>query len=167
MEAIGQLTGGLAHEFNNLLAVILGNLDFLAELPELPEAGRELVDGATQAALRGAELTRNLLAFARRQPLAPAVTEVAAVLWRAGQLLTRTLGGNVALEVRLGDILWPVLIDVAQLESAILNLAVNARDAMREGGKLTIEARNVTLDADDCLHNAEAAPGDYVVVTVS
>jgi PAS domain S-box-containing protein len=167
MEAVGQLTGGLAHDFNNLLGVIVGNLDFLAELPGLPESARELVDGATEAALRGAELTRNLLAFARRQPLAPAVTEIAEVLRRAGQLLTRTLGGNIKLEVQPGDALWPVLIDVPQLESAILNLAVNARDAMQEGGRLTIEARNVTLDADDCQHNAEAAAGDYVVVTVS
>ena len=167
MEAVGQLTGGLAHDFNNLLAVILGNLDFLAELPQLPGDARQLVDSAVHAALRGAELTRNLLAFARRQPLAPAVAEIAEALRHAGQLLTRTLGGNIVLDVRPSDALWPVLIDVAQLESAILNLTVNARDAMPEGGRLTIEARNVTLDADDCRRNAEAAPGDYVVVTVS
>ena len=167
MEAIGQLTGGMAHDFNNLLAVILGNLDFLGELPGLPESAQELVQGAAEAALRGAELTRNLLAFARRQPLAPAPAEIAKVVQDAGKLLARTLGGNVVLEVQLGDALWPILIDAAQLESAILNLAVNARDAMPGGGKLTIEARNVTLDPDDCQQNAEAVPGDFVVVTVS
>ena len=167
MEAIGQLTGGMAHDFNNLLAVILGNLDFLGEMAELPEAAREFVQGATEAALRGAELTRNLLAFARRQPLAPRLTEIAQVLRDAGKLLVRTLGGNVVLDVRLGDALWPIQIDAAQLESAILNLAVNARDAMPGGGRLTIEGRNVTLDPDDCQHSAEAVPGDFVVVTVS
>jgi PAS domain S-box-containing protein len=167
MEAIGQLTGGMAHDFNNLLAVVLGNLDLLGEMPALPDAAREFVTGATEAALRGAELTRNLLAFARRQPLAPRLAEIAQVLQDAGKLLVRTLGGNVVLDVRLDDALWPILIDAAQLESAILNLAINARDAMPGGGRLTIEGRNVTLDPDDCQHNAEAVPGDFVVVTVS
>jgi PAS domain S-box-containing protein len=167
MEAIGQLTGGLAHDFNNLLAVVLGNLDFLKDMPGLEDDARILVDEAGEAALKGAELTRNLLAFARRQPLTPKLTDVVEVLQRSTKLLLRTLGEHVSLDLRVSERLWPVMIDAAQLESAMLNLAVNARDAMRGGGRLTVEANNVTLDADASQHNAEASPGDFVVVSVS
>ena len=167
MEAIGQLTGGMAHDFNNLLGVILGNLDFLEEklAPDSDEA--ELAQAAIKAAAHGAELTRRLLAFARRQPLAPKLTDLAAILRGAGQLFSRTLGENIRLTVKLEDALWPVMIDVAQLESAVLNLAVNARDAMPRGGALVIEAENVTLDENAIEFNPEALAGRYVVIAVS
>jgi PAS domain S-box-containing protein len=167
MEAIGQLTGGLAHDFNNLLAVILGNLDFLKEEGGYDADAAELLEDATRATLKGAELTRNLLAFARRQPLAPTVTDVAEVLRQVGRLVARTLGEQISVEVDLTPDPWPVMIDVVQLESAILNLAVNARDAMPNGGRLTVQARNAVLDADALERNPEASPGDYVAISVS
>jgi len=137
----------MAHDFNNLLGVVIGNLDFLAEkfAPGTDEA--KLTGAAIGAAERGATLIRRLLAFARRQPLAPKLTRLPDVMHGAAQLFRRTLGEHITLELKLPDDLWPVLIDVSQLESSLLNLAVNARDAMPEGGQLTIEAQNVTLDA--------------------
>src|SRR6266851_2121449 len=167
MEAVGQLTGGLAHDFNNLLGIILGNLDILQDIQEAGGEQRELTDAAVQAAIRGAELTRQLLAFARQQPLAPKLVDLNAVLDDSIRLLRRTLGDHITLEPKYSEPLWPVLIDGSQLESAILNLAVNARDAMLEGGKLTIEGCNVVLDEGSAELNPEATPGAYVVVTVS
>lgn len=167
MEAIGQLTGGMAHDFNNLLGVIIGNLDLLREHFALESDDRELVEAAIAAATRGADLTRHMLAFARRQPLAPTLTDVADVLNGEAKLFRRTLGQNIVLNIALHDRLWPVMVDVAQLETAILNLAVNSRDAMPSGGTLTIAARNATLDATETARNPEAAPGEYVVISVS
>jgi PAS domain S-box-containing protein len=167
MEAIGQLTGGMAHDFNNLLAVILGNLGFLARKFPAGSDERELTEEATRAARHGAELTRALLAFARRQPLAPKVTDLTEAIETAGRLFQRTLGEDLKLEVKLETPLWPVLIDVAQIEAALLNLAVNARDAMPGGGTLTIEARNITLDEGAANLNPEAKPGNFLVVSVS
>jgi PAS domain S-box-containing protein len=167
MEAIGQLTGGMAHDFNNLLAVILGNLGFLERKfkPGCDES--DLTREATKAALHGAELTRALLAFARRQPLAPKLTDLTETLSASCRLFQRTLGEDLTVELKLADRLWPVLIDSAQIESAILNLAVNARDAMPDGGTLTIEARNVTLDEGAAELSPEARTGDFLVISVS
>ena len=167
MESIGQLTGGLAHDFNNLLGIVLGNLDLLAERFADGSEDRELTDAATQAALRGAELTRQLLAFSRRQPLAPKLTYLPPVLEATAKLLHRTLGEAVTLELRVSDSIWPVLIDVSQLESTLLNLAVNARDAMPNGGRLSIEATNAVIDGRAAEINFEAIPGDYVLIAVS
>ena len=167
MEAIGQLTGGLAHDFNNLLGIILGNLDLLAERFPTGSEDRELTDAAVQASLRGAELTRQLLAFSRRQPLAPKLTYLPPVLQATAKLLHRTLGEAITLELTASDTLWPVLIDVSQLESTLLNLSVNARDAMPDGGRLTIEATNVVIDERALELNMEATPGDYVLIAVS
>jgi PAS domain S-box-containing protein len=167
MEAIGQLTGGLAHDFNNLLGVILGNLDLLAERFETRCEEKDLTDAATQAALRGAELIRQLLAYARRQPLAPKLTHLAPVLEATARLLRRSLGENISLELHIAEGTWPVRIDVSQLQSTLLNLAVNARDAMPNGGRLTVEATNVRVDKRDFELNLEATPGDYVLIAVS
>ena len=168
MESIGQLTGGLAHDFNNLIGIVLGNLDLLAERYEPGTEDRALTDPAIQAALRGAELTRQLLAFSRRQPLAPKLTYLPPVLEATAQLLGRTLGEGITLELRVPDTLWPVLIDISQLESTLLNLAVNARDAMPDGGRLIIEGTNVLIDRQAFADlNLEAIPGDYVLVAVS
>jgi PAS domain S-box-containing protein len=167
MEAVGQLTGGLAHDFNNLLGIVLGNLDLLAERFEPGLEARELTDAAIGAAARGAELTRQLLAFSRRQPLAPKVTYLPPVLEATGSLLRRTLGEAVTLELKFSDALWPVLIDVSQLESTLLNLSVNARDAMPQGGRVTIEGANTVVGENNHQHNVEAIPGEYVLIAVS
>jgi signal transduction histidine kinase/CHASE3 domain sensor protein/CheY-like chemotaxis protein len=168
MHAIGQLTGGLAHDFNNLLTVIMGNLEFArAKLDAPPEMLAARLDRAMWAAQRGATLTAQLLAFARRQPLAPSAIDLAASMPELVPLMRRTLGEQV--EVRLVETagLWPAMADRAQLESAVLNLALNARDAMPEGGRLTIELANKVLDAEYCRRHAEVDPGDYAMVAVS
>ncbi len=159
MEAVGQLTGGLAHDFNNILGIAIGNLDLLlAELEDRPSA-REMVDTALSALLRGAELTRALLAFARRQPLKPARLDVGALLATVTRMLARALGEHIQINLRVEGELWPVLADAAQLEAAITNLAINARDAMPQGGTLTVTARNGALD-----EGADVAAGDYLVI---
>ena len=167
MEAIGNLTGGMAHDFNNLLGVIIGNLDLLRErhgaIPEIDELAREALD----AAMRGAELTRGLLAFARRQPLRPqriSVNEVAAQITR---LLRRTLGERIEIVLDLAPGVWPVIADPAQLEATLTNLATNARDAMPKGGRLTIATGNAQLDADYAAHFSDVTPGDYALISVS
>jgi nitrogen-specific signal transduction histidine kinase/ActR/RegA family two-component response regulator len=167
MEAIGQLTGGLAHDFNNLLGVILGNLDLLAEGFEARGDEKDLIEAAIQAALRGADLIRQLLAYARRQPLAPKLTQLAPLLEATARLLRRSLGENISLELQILEGIWPVRIDVSQLDSSMLNLAVNARDAMPNGGRLIIEATNVCIDKHAFELNLEATPGDYVLLAVS
>jgi len=167
MEAIGQLTGGLAHDFNNLLGVILGNLDILQEGQAPGSEEWQLTDAAIHAGVRGAELTRQLLAFARQQPLAPRLIDINGLLENTAKLLRRTLGEQIRLEVRAQDTLWPACLDASQLESAILNLAVNARDAMPAGGRLTLEARNVTLDAGAADLTQDALPGDYIAFAIS
>lgn len=143
MEAIGQLTGGLAHDLNNYLAVIIGNLDMLAEMPQARGEALALVEGAIAGAERGAELTRSLLAFSRRQPLAPRVLDVGTHVRALSKLIDRTIGERIAVELDIPEGLWPVLVDGAQLDSALVNLANNARDAMPDGGGLRIAVRNV------------------------
>jgi PAS domain S-box-containing protein len=168
MEAVGQLTGGVAHDFNNLLTIIIGNLDLLRRrLPD--DAGRVqyLADNALQGARRAATLTQRLLAFARRQPLQPKPLSVNQVVMGMSDMLSRALGEQVDVQTVLSGGLWTVEADVAELESALLNLAVNARDAMPGGGKLTIETANAHLDEHYASHQAEVAPGYYVMVSVS
>ena len=167
MEAVGQLTGGLAHDFNNILGVAIGNLDLLeVDLADNPRAA-ELLETALNALLRGAALTRALLAFSRRQPLQPARLDPADLLTASSRMLTRALGEHIKVELRVAGGLWPVVVDAAQLESAITNLAINARDAMPGGGTLVIAARNTELDEDYASQNAEVLAGEYVLIEIS
>jgi signal transduction histidine kinase/CHASE3 domain sensor protein/FixJ family two-component response regulator len=167
MQAIGQLTGGIAHDFNNLLTVILGNLELARTRMDAQNPLVTHLERALWAAQRGGTLTSQLLAFARKQPLAPAPIDLSIGLPDLVPLLRRTLGEHI--DVRFVDTagLWPAMADPAQLESAVLNLALNARDAMPGGGRLTIELANKVLDADYARANAEVVPGDYVMVAVS
>jgi PAS domain S-box-containing protein len=167
MEAVGQLTGGLAHDFNNLLAIIIGNLDLLRELRHDDPVTDELVSDALESGLRGADLTRRLLAFARRQPLQPEQIEINDVIGGIVKLLTRTLGENISIELALAPNAWPVQIDRGQFEAAIANLATNARDAMPRGGALLIGTRNGRLDEAYAAIHTDVTAGDYVVVEIS
>ena len=167
MEAVGQLTGGLAHDFNNLLAVVIGNLDLLHDQPELQATSKESVDLALKASLGGATLIRQLLAFSRRQALSPKAFDLGALVSSTRELLARTLGEHIEVEMRLAPDLWPAMADATQVESAIANLAINARDAMPNGGRLTLETANVQLDAAYAESNPDAQPGDYVMLAVS
>jgi PAS domain S-box-containing protein len=167
MEAVGQLTGGVAHDFNNLLTVIIGNLE-LAQLFELDSpSASESLQHALAAAEKGAALTHRLLAFSRQQPLVPVGTNLNEMIRGMIELLRRTLGEDIEIEVRPAGGLWPELADVSQVESALLNLTINARDAMPRGGKLTIETGNVSLDAEYAARNLDVEPGDYVMLAVT
>ena len=167
MEAIGHLTGGLAHDFNNLLAVIIGNLDVMAELaPSTPEQA-ELSAAALEAALSGAELTRRLLAFARRQPLQPENVDVNALLSGITKLLARTLGEDIKITLDLDPATKSIFVDRVQLETAITNLANNARDAMPAGGQLIVATRNGYLDRDYIEKHSEVESGEYVTIEIS
>ncbi len=167
MEAVGQLTGGIAHDFNNMLAVIIGSLNLAKRRLGKGEVdiGR-FIDGAIDGANRAATLTQRLLAFSRQQPLAPEVVDINKMVGGMSELLDRSLGELVRLEMVLAAGLWRVKADPAQLESAILNLAVNARDAMPKGGRLTIETSNASIDQK---YSREYAliPGQYVLVAVT
>jgi len=167
MESIGQLTGGIAHDFNNLLTVILGNAELLLE--ELPEDSRlrSLADMVMRGAQRGSDLTHRLLAFARKQPLDPKIVDINRLIGNTEELLRRTLGEDVEIELIPSEGLWPALIDPGQLEDVLLNLALNARDAMPEGGRLIIETSNTELDEAYAAANLEVEPGEYVLVAVS
>lgn len=169
MEAVGRLTAGIAHDFNNLLAVIQGNAELLQAPQALaPEEHLGCLEDIQASAQRGATLTRQLLAFGRRSPLHPTVVDLNAVIAEMDRLLRRTLPETIELEVVLGGGLWPVAIDRALLESALLNLAINARDAMPKGGKLTLETANVRLSDEYVLTRGEdVAPGRYVMVAVT
>jgi signal transduction histidine kinase/CheY-like chemotaxis protein len=167
MEAIGNLTGGMAHDFNNLLSVVIGSVDLLQDKVKHDPAALALTDAALQAGLRGAELTRQLLAFARRQRLEPKVTDVNELVTGMTRLLERILEENVEISLVTAPDLWPVTIDPAQLAAALTNLATNARDAMPSGGRLTIETRNTHLDADYTASNPDVVAGDYVLLEVS
>jgi signal transduction histidine kinase len=165
MEAIGQLTGGIAHDFNNLLGIIIGNIELLLESAQGDQA--EFIHEVMNASLRGAELTRRLLAFARQQPLNPRVVNLNERLPDAARMLKRTLGENIRITLTLADNLWPANVDPSQVEDAIINLAINSRDAMPNGGDLTIETANTTLDKQYAARNLEVAAGDYVMLSVS
>ncbi len=168
METVGQLTGGVAHDFNNLLQIVTGNLDILQRNlpPEQPRLVRA-VGAAMNGAQRAAVLTQRLLAFSRRQPLAPERTDPNRLIAGMSDLLHRSLGEMVAVEVVQAARIWPVEVDANQLENALLNLAVNARDAMPQGGKLTIETANTHLDSHYAALDAEVTPGQYVLICVS
>ena len=168
MEAIGQLTGGVAHDFNNLLTVIIGNLETIALLmPPDNERLRRAMDQATLGAQRAAALTQQLLAFSRRQPLNPKLVDVNELVVGMSDLLTRALGEAVSVKTSLSAGLWPVKADPHQLESSLLNLAVNARDAMPEGGTLTIETANSQHYRFDESSYAANVPGEYVLIRVT
>ncbi len=163
MEAMGQLTGGIAHDFNNLLTAVIGSLE-LARSRIAEPATRRRVDIAVRAAQRGGELTRQLLAFARQQRLVPQPVDVNAVLRGLGELLQRTLGGLIEVQSQLAPGLWPAFADATQVEHAVLNLALNARDAMPEGGRLLVQTANVGVAEGQV---AGLAAGDYVRIAVA
>lgn len=167
LESIGQLTGGIAHDFNNLLTVILGNAELLEDELHSNDELRPLAEMIGKAAQRGAGLTQHLLAYARRQVLKPDLLDVNRMVRDMSGLLKRSLGEQVEIEINLKPDLWPVLADRTQLESAILNLCINARDAMPTGGSLTIETDNVQLDDHYTLHYQDLRPGEYVRLAIS
>ncbi len=167
MEAIGNLTGGMAHDFNNLLGIIIGNLDMARERIGDAAELNEIVNEALEAAWRGADLTRRLLAFARRQPLRPVRTDVNKLVKDTVKLLRRLIGEDVRVELTLADGVWPVIVDPAQLEASLANLATNARDAMPKGGRLIIATGNRQLDADYVSSHPDASTGDFVMIEVS
>ncbi|MEA2756017.1 MAG: hypothetical protein QOJ54_2306, partial [Aliidongia sp.] len=171
MEAIGQLTGGIAHDFNNLLAVVVGNLEALKRRFGGSHGNQEalferLTDGALSGADRAASLTRQLLAFSRQQALDPQPIEPAALIAVTQELLRRSLGERIIVEASVPAEVWTAFADAHQLENALLNLAVNARDAMPTGGRLTISAGNVQIDAT-ATRSDELTPGDYVMISVT
>jgi PAS domain S-box-containing protein len=170
MEAIGQLSGGIAHDFNNLLMIVIGNLES-AQHQALKPPGNPAINRALKNAMRGAQraaaLTSRLLAFSRRQPLDPKPTDLNKFLGGAGEFLQRSLGENVLIETVGAAGLWLVEVDINHLETALLNLAINARDAMPDGGKLTLEGANVYVDEDYSRLNPELAIGQYVAICVS
>jgi PAS domain S-box-containing protein len=167
MEAVGQLTGGIAHDFNNLLGVVIGNLQLLERgLTDQPGQLRK-AHTAMRAALRGADLTRRLLAFARRQVLEPEVIDLNAHLRGWDELLHRTLGDSIDVRIVREPELWLTRVDPGQIESAILNLAINARDAMPQGGALTIETSNRHVDEAFCVEHPELQSGDYTCISVN
>lgn len=167
MDAIGQLTGGIAHDFNNLLAIVQGNLELLRERAPDNERLTSLINAAHGAARRGAVLNQRLLAFARRQPLAPSTCDMNKVVNEMAGLFVRTLGDNIDLRTRFAEGLWPANIDPNGLETAVLNLAINARDAMPDGGNLTITTTNKTYGPDRPAPDQEIPRGDYVMLQVS
>jgi PAS domain S-box-containing protein len=167
MEAIGQLTGGISHDFNNLLAIISGNLELIQERVDRDAGVREFVEPALRAAARGADLTQYLLAFSRQQPLNPRPTDINRLIAAMTDPLRRSLGARIDIEVVLAAGGWLAQVDPTQMENAILNLALNARDAMRDGGKLTIETANATLDREYAERFEDVRPGRYLMVSVS
>jgi len=165
LESIGQLTGGIAHDFNNLLTAVLGNLELLKKYTrETDERLHRWANNAFDAANRGAVLTQRLLVFSRRQPLEPKAADLIAMLASLSDLLRRTLGENIEIETRVAPGLWRAFADLNQLDNAILNIAINARDAMEGQGKLTIDAANCRFDAQD---DPEIVPGEYVLLSIS
>ncbi len=172
MEAIGKLTGGIAHDFNNLLGVILGMLRLIEdELSETDEPNisdiKQWLGACVRAVDRGTTLTKGMLAFSRRQPLVPALVDLNVILDDTLEMLRRSLGGAYQLDVVKHPSLWPTEADVGQLQNALLNLVLNARDAVPEGGTLTIETRNVHLGADHVATDIDVVIGDYVELSVT
>lgn len=166
MEAFGQLTGGIAHDFNNLLTIVLGNLELLEPLLGAEEE-RALLHRAADAAQMGARLTSRLLSFARRRRLAPEVLNLNDLVLGTAELLKRSLGEKVTLSTVLAGALWPTVADPSEVENAVLNLALNARDAMPKGGKLVIETRNASVDEAMASADAGLRAGDYVRISVT
>ena len=168
MEALGQLTGGIAHDFNNMLGVIMGAHDLMSRRIRNGDFGiQRFLDAATNATERAAVLTQRLLAFARQQPLAPQPIDANKMIGNMSDLLHSTLGEHIQIETVTAGGLWTVHADLQQLESAVLNIAINARDAMPDGGKLTIETANAYLDEAYCRENPEIEPGQFVMTAIS
>jgi signal transduction histidine kinase len=172
MEAIGQLTGGVAHDFNNLLTIILGNLEIASrDIDTVKDSAaarlRRAVDSARRGAHRATTLTQRLLAFSRRQVLDPQPLDLNKLITAEADFLQRTLGEPIEVEAVGGGGLWRVEIDPNEFESALLNLAINSRDAMPGGGKLTIETSNAFLDQNYCRANPEVLPGQYAMISVT
>ena len=167
MEALGQLTGGVAHDFNNLLAIIVGNLELLIERLDGEPGKVELAQQAIRAADRGADLTRHLLAFSRKQPLMPQILDLNEHLQDVTKMLQRTLGEAVEIELVRSPSLWKCEIDPTQFDNVLVNLALNARDAMLGRGKLTIETANSRLDDDYAAANGDLIPGQYIMLAVT
>jgi len=164
LESLGQLTGGVAHDFNNLLATIIGNLEMIAGV--LPRRGsvRRYAEAALSAASRGSRLTQHLLAFSLRQEIRPQTVRTNDILRETLLLCQRTIGEGIEIDSRLQPDTWPCRIDPAQFEAAILNLALNARDAMNRSGRLSIATENIIADES---HATDLAPGDYIAVSVT
>jgi nitrogen-specific signal transduction histidine kinase/CheY-like chemotaxis protein len=160
LEAVGRLTGGIAHDFNNMLSVVIGNLDLMQKSLKGNERAQKRVKMALDGAQRCADLTHRLLAFSRRQPLQSATIDVSALMPGLLELMRRTLGENIRVKLAGSDGIWPIKVDQTQLEAALVNLAVNARDAMPTGGELKIELENRVAEN-------LANPGEYVVVSVA
>ena len=167
LEALGKLTGGVAHDFNNVLQIISGNLQLLQMTLDGDPLAAKRIASATAAVERGAKLSAQLLAFARRQPLKPLVTDLAQLLRSTEDLLRRATGETIDTRMLLADDCWRALVDPHQLENVILNLAINARDAMDGQGQLTIELANIVLGSDFAARHADVAPGDYVQLAIS
>lgn len=168
MESLGQLTGGVAHDFNNMLAIVIGSLDMAKRRFERdPAKAQASIDNAMEGAERAAQLTARLLAFSRQQPLAPKALDANKLVGGMSELLRRTISENIRIETVLAGGLWATFIDGVQLENALLNLCVNARDAMPGGGRLTIETANTHLDDGYAATHAEVTPGQYVMVSVT
>ena len=168
MQALGQLTGGIAHDFNNMLGVIMGSHDLIARRIKKGDfAIQRFLDAATNATERAAILTQRLLAFARQQPLAPQPVDANKMITGMSDLLGSTLGEQIRIETVTGAGLWTVHADAQQLESAIINIAINARDAMPDGGKLTIETANAYLDEAYCRQNPEVEPGQFAMIAIT
>jgi signal transduction histidine kinase/CheY-like chemotaxis protein len=172
MESIGQLAGGVAHDFNNLMTVVIGNLDSAERrLSRSGTADAASIDkpiaAAMQGARRAAALTQRLLAFSRQQVLSPQQVDLNRLVSGLSDMLTRTVGETIAVETILGSGVWPTYVDASQLENAIVNLVVNARDAMAEGGRITIETANASLDDAYCRQFGDVTPGQYVLLSVT
>jgi signal transduction histidine kinase len=168
MEAVGQLTGGIAHDFNNMLAVVIGSLNLLKRRLRRGETDNmRFIDGALDGAERAATLTHRLLAFSRQQPLAPQSIDPNKLISGMSEMLRRTLGEQIAVETVFAGGLWRTHVDPGQLENAIVNLAVNSRDAMPDGGKLTIETANASLDEAYAAQHVDVPAGQYVLLAVS
>jgi PAS domain S-box-containing protein len=167
MEAVGQLTGGVAHDFNNILTVIIGMTELLSDALTRNAELAPIVEAIDEAATRGAQLTQRMLAFARKQPLEARNLDLNEVVAHAVTILQRTLGEHITVKSVLAEELWQALADPSQVEDAILNLAVNARDAMPNGGLLVIETANAVLDEHYAAQNLEVTPGEYVAVSIT
>ena len=168
MDAIGQLTGGIAHDFNNMLAIVMSSITLSKRRLDRGETGvAPMLDAAMDAAGRAAKLTARLLAFSRQQPLQPEPIDANRFMAGITELLQRTLGERIEIETVLGGGLWKIHADASELENAVLNLAVNARDAMENGGHLTLETANIYLDDEYARTHVDIAPGQYVMIAVS
>jgi len=167
MEAVGRLAGGMAHDFNNLLTVISGYTDMALSSLRADDPTREILEEVQKAGNRAAALTRQLLAFSRKQVLMPVVLDLNELVRELEKMLVRLIGEDIDLAIRPAPKLWPVRVDAGQMEQVVMNLVVNSRDAMPEGGKLTIETSNITLDDEYASKHAEARAGDHVLLAVT